>query len=90
MIERITGAAIRLPRGFIYSSPLGMARHSDILHQIRQHEPFSERVGLEMGFVTTRRRFVDLKTARQIAIAARQVDADDTLHNTQLATEDLW
>lgn len=98
--ERITGAAIRLARGTIYSGPFGGLRHGHLMHEMyNAGESVGDIAHAQQGFVTSERMFVDRAEGMKVAKAARQirttrvVDGIERTHEptgAELYTEDLW
>ncbi|MER2533773.1 MAG: hypothetical protein ABTQ31_01250 [Rhizobiaceae bacterium] len=81
--ERIVAAAVQLD-GLVVSQP-PPARHNSLLtviHRVTGQLVTSD----QQGFLTSAGRFVSRHDAREIAIAAKQVDSDCML----LTSEQLW
>lgn len=84
MEERIMAAGVRLNDHLHWLRP--PARHHHILNELARL--VGDRVhAAEQGFLTTSGRFVDRKRAKEIAVAAGQVQ-DGGLR--ELFSEDLW
>ena len=86
--ERIEAAAIISKCGDVVQLPRPARHHSIIAHMIDKGE--GAPVTGSQGFVTDSGRFVTRREAMWIAITARQVKHNETIHPTDLFTEDLW
>lgn len=65
-------------------------RHKDCFATMPHSIPRIERAAAEQGFLTSRDRFVDRKTAAFIALAAGQIKGKLITPSTWLTSEDLW
>lgn len=87
MVERITGVAIVRKDGSVFSLPAPNRHHHCIhaLAELGEPMPVSPR---EQGFVTNTGRYVDRKTAMELAEVAGQVNFETK--GGDLYSEDLW
>lgn len=93
-MERITGPALKLPRGTVYSFQISGRRHRDVIHAMRLlQESIEDIADSVQGFMTNTQRFVNRYKAVDIARASNQI-LDDVrrpkLCPDQLYSEDLW
>lgn len=87
MTELIVAAAIQI-EGLIISLPRP-ARHGQVIASAdAAHVPAHMITTSCQGFLTSHGRFVNRVQARQLAFIAKQVE--DTEHDRDLVSEDLW